>query len=153
MASGVAAWLILAGLPRAAGGAAAAAGILLLAGPALAGRDPGPLVRFLGPAADRLFDGLILPSLAWAVHRSDPLIAALSVVALSAGFLSAYVRARGQSLGYPVEESAVNRGLRCALVSVGLMAGRVIPALWILVVLMTLTTAVRVSQVAKQERE
>jgi phosphatidylglycerophosphate synthase len=120
---------------------------------ALGGRSPGPLVTFLTSAADRLFDGLILSALAWANFVRRPMAAGLAVAALSLSFLGAYVRARGQALGYPVEESAVNRGVRYVLVATGLITERIVPALWMLTVLVGLTTAVRVSQVAKQERE
>ncbi len=46
-----------------------------------------------------------------------------ALVALCASFLSAYVRARGASLSYSVEESHITRGMRYALVCAGLAFG------------------------------
>jgi hypothetical protein len=150
---GLSAWLILEGHLVGAGAAAAGSGLLLLIGSRLGGWEPSPVVRFVDPIADRAFDGMVLTALAWRLHGSDPTSAALAVVALSAGFFGAYARARGQALGYPVEESRVNRAARYTLLATGLLLGWVEGALWFLAALTVLTTLVRVSQVAKKERE
>lgn len=151
-AAGVAAWLVLAGNPTAAGAAAAAAGVSLLMGSSLAGSEPSPLLRFVDAGADRAFDGLLLSAVAWAAHDSAPTVSALALAVLALSYVGAYIRARGQALGYPVGDSLVNRGFRYGLVSLGLLAGWLEAALWALAALVALTTAVRTSQVAKQER-
>ena len=146
-----AAWLILEGRPRPAGALALAAGALLLAGGPAARRRDDPLVRFLASAVDRAFDGLLLAALAWALVDTDPRPAALAIVALGTSFFAAYARARGSTLGYPVEESVLNRALRYAILSAGLLTTWVEACLWVLAVFTSLTAAVRVSQVAKGE--
>jgi hypothetical protein len=147
-----AAWLLLEGEGRAAGGVAALSGALLLVGPRVAGRDVSPLARFLSSAADRAFDGLVLTALAWALHAGAPRAAVLALVALGGSAFAAYARARGAGLGYAVEESALNRALRFALVAAGLLLQEVEPFLWALVVLTVLTAVVRSAMVVKGER-
>jgi phosphatidylglycerophosphate synthase len=151
-AAGASAWLVLAGHTTAAGAAAAGAGLLLLLGSSLAGTEPRPLLRFVDLGADRAFDGLVLSALAWASHDSAPTASGLALAVLAVSFVGAYVRARGQALGYPVGDSLLNRGLRYGLVSVGLLAGWLEATLWPLAGLVLLTTVIRASQVAKLER-
>jgi hypothetical protein len=79
-------------------------------------------------------------------------VAAASLVALSAGFLASYIRAKGGSLGYGVEESVVTPALRYGLVSLALLFGWTSWAIWVVAALMLLAAGVRASQVAKEER-
>ncbi len=150
---GLASWLVLAGRGRWAGTAAAGAGLLLLAVAQQAHRDGSPLLVFLDSAADRAFDGCILSAIALAVRDVDPPAAAVAVAALVAGFLAAYVRARGRALGYGVEDSFVTRAVRYGLVAVGLAGDWLGPTMIALLVVTCLAAVVRASQVAKQERE
>ena len=75
-----------------------------------------------------------------------------ALLALCASFISSYVRAKGASLGYSVEESHVTRGIRYTLVSLGLMTGALGAAVWSAAVLSVLAALVRTSQVAREER-
>jgi hypothetical protein len=73
------------------------------------------------------------------------------LLALASGFLASYIRARGGSLGYGIEEGVITPAIRYGLVSAGLIAGwRWTP--WAVAVLMLLASAVRASQVVKEER-
>lgn len=150
--SGLAAWAVLAGSAVWGGGAAAGAGALLLVGSGEARRSTAPALRFLDAVADRVFDGCILSAVAWSMRPSTPRAAAVALAALSLGFLGAYVRARGGSLGYQTEDGLITRGLRYGLVSLGLLLGAVEATLWAVAVLAGLTAVVRASQVAKEER-
>lgn len=150
--SGAAAWLVLVARPRPAGAVAAAAGAALIAGGRLAERRGRPLERILDSLADRVFDGTVLAAVAWSARAADPATAAGALAALAAGFLGSYVRARGASLGYGVEESAKTRGLRYLLVAGGLAAGWTRWTVWAVAVVSALAAAVRASQVAKEER-
>jgi phosphatidylglycerophosphate synthase len=149
---GASCWLVFAGHGRWAGPTALGAGVLLLAGGSVARRAGSHLLTFLDSAADRAFDGCLLSTIALAVRDVDPPAAAAAVAALVASFLGAYVRARGRSLGYVVEDSAVTRGIRYALVGIGLAGDWLGPTMIALLVVTTLAAAVRASQVAKQER-
>jgi hypothetical protein len=130
-----------------------ASGILLLVGAVLAHGATFLLERTLDSFADRVFDGAVLGTVAW-VERADghPSASAGALVSLAAGFLGSYVRARGNSLAYRLEESAVTRAIRYALVAAALAAGSPAWLLWALAVFLLLAATVRVSQVAKEER-
>ena len=71
------------------------------------------------PFGDRLFDGCVLGALAWVSRTADPWLAAGALLALAAGFLASYIRARGGSLGYGIEEGVVTPAIRYGLVSAG----------------------------------
>jgi hypothetical protein len=145
-------WLIIDEHPALAGGGALAGGALLLAA-AVAARGREMLFeRALDSVVDRAFDGAIMAAIAWAYRASDPSVSAAALVALGTSYLATYIRARGASLGYGVDESVPTRALRYALVSVGLLTGGLAWSLWTLAGVMMLASIVRASQVAKEER-
>ena len=126
-----------------------AGAVLVAGGVLLQPRDR--LGRVLLSFADRLFDGCVLGAVAWVTRSSDPWVAAGALVALAAGFLASYIRARGGSLGYGIEEGVITPAIRYGLVSFGLVAGWRW-TVWAVAVLMLLASAVRASQVVKEER-
>jgi hypothetical protein len=146
----VATGLVLAREAEAAGWVALLAGAVLVAGGVML-RPRDRLGRVLLSFADRLFDGCVLGALAWVTRSSDPGVAAGALVALAAGFLASYIRARGGSLGYGIEEGVITPAIRYGLVSIGLIAGWRW-SVWAVAVLMLLASAVRASQVVKEER-
>ena len=100
---------------------------------------------------DRLFDGCVLGALAWVSRTEDEWLAAGALFALATGFLASYIRARGGSLGYGIEEGVITPALRYGLIAAGLIGGwRWTP--WAVAILMLLASAVRASQVVKEER-
>lgn len=147
---GLGTWRILDRDADAAGWAALAAGAFLVAG-GVTLRPHDRTARVVLSFADRLFDGLLLAALAWVTRTARPSVAAASLVALAAGFLASYIRAKGGSLGYGVEEGIVTPVLRYALLGVGLLADAAW-AIWAMAVVALLATAVRASQIAKEER-
>jgi hypothetical protein len=151
VAIGLATWQLLEREPEAAGWAALGAGACLVAGGVLL-RAEDRRARVVLSFGERAFDGCILAALAWISRVEDPSVAAASLVALSAGFLASYIRARGGSLGYGIEEGVVTPVLRHGLVSVALIAGWVSWAMWVVAGLSALAAGVRASQVAKEER-
>jgi hypothetical protein len=152
VATGVATGLVLGGRPGAGGIVALVAGLLLLFAASRSHGDDRVLERTLDSLADRLFDAGLLSAIAWTARSARPSVAAGALVALGGSFLSAYIRARGASLGYAVEESPVTRAIRYGLVGVGLAAGWLSWAVWVLAALVLLASIVRASQVAKEER-
>ena len=79
-------------------------------------------------------------------------MAAGALVALGASYLSSYVRARGAALGYTIEERHVTRGVRYALVVVGLATRTLGATVWAAAAVSILAALVRTGQVAKEER-
>jgi CDP-diacylglycerol---glycerol-3-phosphate 3-phosphatidyltransferase len=152
VAVGSATGLLLHDRLRAGGAATSVAGGLLVGLAVGARRTGNGVKRILDSFADRAFDGLVLAAVAWATRSAEPRAAAAALVALGAGFLAAYVRARGESLGYQVEESVVTRGIRYAVLSAGLIGGWLTASLSALAAFNVLAALVRVSQVAKEER-
>jgi hypothetical protein len=146
-------WLVFEGPRAVAGMVAALAGVALLAGAVFARREGHGLLSFVDSGVDRAFDGCLLSAIALTSRQADAPAAGAAVGALAASFLGAYVRARGLSLGYPIEEGLASRGLRYGLVALGL-GGKVLgPAMFALLAMTLLAAAVRTSQVAKKERE
>ncbi len=148
---GVSTWQLLVGNADAAGAAALVAGVLLVSAGVLL-RPGDRRARVMLSFADRAFDGCILAALAWVTRTSEPAVAAASLVALAAGFLASYIRAKGGSLGYGIEEGVVTPALRYGLVSLALLFGWTSWAIWVVAILMLLAASVRASQVAKEER-
>lgn len=146
-----AAWLLLERRQVAAGWAALGAGTCLVLGGLLL-RPADRRVRVLLSFADRTFDGAVLGVLAWVLREEEPSTAAAALVALAAGFLASYIRAKGGSLGYGIEEGVVTPVLRYGLLSLALVFGWTRWAVWVVAGLVLLAAAVRASQVAKEER-
>ena len=146
-------WTIVARQPDLAATTAAASGILLLLGGHRANHGAGgPVDRMLAELLDRGWDGCVLGGIAWVAQDADPAIAVGALVALCASFLSSYVRARGAALAYSVEESHVTRGVRYALLSLGLAVDWLAWTVWAAAAVSILATAVRSAQVAGEER-
>lgn len=146
------AWLVIAREPELAAAAALCSAVLLLIGGHRANHGAGgPTDRMLDELLDRVWDGAVLGSMAWVARTDDPGVAIASLLALCLSALSAYVRARGASLAYSVEESHLTRGLHYALVVAALGLG-LQWVLWVAVVVSALSVAVRTSQVAREER-
>lgn len=147
-----AAWWVLRGESRLAGLAVALAGVGLVTGRVLARRSRDARAGLLVSLADRTVDGTVLAAAAWAARERDPAASAGALVALGAAFLAAYVRARGEALGYRVPEGTGTRAIQLAWLAVALAAGLTRWGLLALGLWTLFVVGVRVSQVAKEER-
>lgn len=148
----LAAWLVVAREPEQAAFVAASSGVLLLAGGHRANHGAGgPSDRMLDELLDRVWDGALLGTAAWVARDAEPGVSLAAIAALCLSALSAYVRARGASLEYSVEESHLTRGLRYGLVVAGIGFGQAW-ALWLAACVSGLAVSVRTTQVAREER-
>jgi hypothetical protein len=145
-------WALLDRRFERAGWAALAAGLLLMAAGSIVRETDRPREWLVLSLTDRTFDGIVFGGIAWALRASSPSTAVGALVALAAGFLAAYVRARGGSLGYGIEASVIVPALRSLIIAFGLLGGWTRAAVWLIAALLLLTTIVRASQVAKEER-
>ncbi len=150
LATGASTWMLLDRDPVSAGWSALLAGVILVGAGVLL-RPGDRIARVVLSFGDRAFDGLLLGALAWVSRGERPTIAAGALVALAAGFLASYIRAKGGSLGYGVEEGIITPVVRYAVFSVSLIAGWSW-GVWVVAVVNLLATGVRSSQVAKEER-
>jgi hypothetical protein len=144
-------WLVLEGRNNAAGLTVGLAGVAGIAGGRFAIWNDDGLSRLFDPLLDRVFDGAVLGAIAWAERDVRAAEAAGALVALGASYLSSYVRARGASLGYDVQESTVTRGLRYALIAAGLGFGWLGWSVWAAAALAVVASLIRSIQVAKEE--
>jgi hypothetical protein len=147
-----AAWWVLRSEPRVASLAVAASGAGLVLGRALAVRGGDTRARLFVSLADRAVDGAVLAAVAWATRGSEPLASAGALVALGTSFLAAYVRARGEALGYRIPEGIGTRAIQLAWLAAVLAAGWTGWGLLALAAWTGAVVAVRVSQVVKEER-
>lgn len=108
---------------------------------------------FLDSSLDRVGEGLVFAALvlhfAW---QNDPWMAALSVIALTAAFLTSYTRARAEGLGMECTVGLVSRPERVLILGIGLVAGLAAPAIWVLTLLGGFTVAQRMVHVYRQAR-
>ena len=123
---------------------------------------------FLDSTTDRLSDGLLFSGLAWyLVHRppggaamlgvvpgrlyaSTGLLLALGVMVL--GFLTSYIKARAESMGYSCNVGVAERGERVFIAAAGIVFNIIVPALTILLVLSGITVGQRIVHVWRQAR-
>jgi hypothetical protein len=147
----LAALLILDDREGLAGVVAALAGTAAIAGGRIATWVDDSLSRLFDPLLDRVIDGVLLGAIAWTARSARPAVAVAALAALGAGFLSSYVRARGASLGYDVQESTVTRGIRYALVAAGLAFGWLGWTIWTTAAISRAAAAIRTVQVTKEE--
>ena len=123
---------------------------------------------FLDSTMDRLSDGLLFSGMAWyVVHRppggaamlgvvpgrlypSAGLLLALGVMVL--GFLTSYIKARAEALGYSCDVGVAERGERVFVAAAGIVFNLIMPALALLFVLSGVTVGQRVVHVWRQAK-
>lgn len=151
VAIGLSTWQLLERRADAAGWAALGAGLALVVAGVLL-RPEDRTARVVVSFADRAFDGLLLAALAWTTRTTDAAVAAGALIALAAGFLASYIRAKGGSLGYGIEEGVITPVVRYALFALALLLDWMAWAIWVVAAVNLLAAAVRSSRVARQER-
>ena len=113
---------------------------------------------FLDSTIDRIADAIILLAIAWrfgaiaGAEREDlRWVAGAALVALVAGFLVSYVRARAESLGFDCKVGIAERAERVILLIIGLVITVTLPiAVALLALLATITVFQRIWHVRTQ---
>lgn len=115
----------------------------------------GPWGAFLDSTTDRITDGAIFAAFVWwASERSAPLAVA-AMVALIAGFVTSYARAKAESINVECKVGVAERaervgGIMGAAFLSGLGVPYVLPAMiWLLAVLSSITVWQRMAVVRK----
>ena len=133
--------LVLTGLPDALDGAVAKA-----AGTA------GPRGAFFDSVADRVSDAMLLGGVAWYLAGTHGgLMPLLPMAVLGASLIISYERAKAEALGFNAKGGVMERAERVILLCVGLLfESLLVPVLWVMLVLVTITAVQRFIKVWKQ---
>ena len=137
-------------------------GVLLVAASTLPDALDGAVAKASGTAtprgsyfdsvADRLTDTLLLGGVAWYLSGLEGgRIAVLPFALLGASMLVSYQRAKAESLGFDARGGLMERAERIILLGLGLLfEWALIPVLWVMLVLTTITAAQRFAKVWRQ---
>jgi CDP-diacylglycerol--glycerol-3-phosphate 3-phosphatidyltransferase len=109
----------------------------------------GPLGAFYDSVTDRFCDAAVFGAAAWLV-RSDPLTFGVAMVAMGAAFITPYIRAKAEALGWVATVGVIERAERMLLLITAIGFEKVAVALWILAVGGVITVVQRLRAVVKQ---
>lgn len=106
-----------------------------------------PFGAFYDSVSDRIADGVILAGLIWSVS-TQPRLALPALIALVAGQVTSYVRARAEAIDLDCSVGILERAERGILLLLGLLIAPLLePVLWLLAVGGVITIAQRVHHV------
>lgn len=138
------------------------AGALCLAAAALPDLFDGPAAKaagkpttrgaFLDSTADRVTDSVLMLGVIWHFINSDQgLVTMVPVSVMAVSWLISYQRAKAESLGLDAKGGIMERAERLIVLGLGLaIPGALTPALWILLVLSTVTALQRFVKIWEQ---
>jgi CDP-diacylglycerol--glycerol-3-phosphate 3-phosphatidyltransferase len=111
-----------------------------------------PRGAFFDSVADRVVDALLLGGIAWYLDgRYGAHIAILPLAVLGMSMLISYERAKAESLGFDARGGLMERAERIIALGLGLLfEGLLVPVLWLMLVLTTLTAVQRFLRVWNQ---
>jgi CDP-diacylglycerol--glycerol-3-phosphate 3-phosphatidyltransferase len=109
-----------------------------------------PRGAFFDSVTDRVSDAVVLGGVAWYLVGEDPYAPILAFAAAALSMLISYERARAESLGYDARGGLMERAERMVLLGVGLMFHILVPVLWLMIVLTSLTALQRFVKVWRQ---
>ncbi|HEY6316524.1 MAG TPA: CDP-alcohol phosphatidyltransferase family protein [Acidimicrobiia bacterium] len=105
---------------------------------------------FFDSVCDRVADALLLGGVAWHLTGGDGELAVLALAVLAVSMLVSYERAKAESLGLNARGGVMERAERLVLLGVGLAFNILVPVLWIMLALTTLTAIHRFVMVWRQ---
>ena len=108
---------------------------------------------FFDSVADRVTDSLVLGGIAWHLAATEPggRIMLLPMAVLGTSTLISYERAKAESLGYSAKGGLMERAERIVALCLGLLVpSLLVPILWLMLVLTSLTAVQRFFKVWKQ---
>ncbi|HEV2310986.1 MAG TPA: CDP-alcohol phosphatidyltransferase family protein [Acidimicrobiia bacterium] len=105
---------------------------------------------FFDSVADRVADALLLGGIAWHLTGGDGELAVLALAVLAVTMLVSYERAKAESLGLNARGGVMERAERLVLLGVGLAFDILVPVLWLMLALTTLTAVHRFLMVWRQ---
>lgn len=103
-----------------------------------------PFGAFLDSALDRVADlAILLGIMLYFAGRGETATVALAGVALGASVMTSYVKARAENFVSSLRGGLLERAERLIILAFGALSGLLVPALWLVAVLGTLTVVQR----------
>lgn len=110
----------------------------------------GPKGAFLDSTADRISDGLLFGGVAWYLADESAYLPVLVLAVMGLSMLITYERARAESLGFSARGGLMERAERMVLLAVALLFDILVPVMWIMLALTTVTAVHRFVKVWRQ---
>lgn len=109
-----------------------------------------PRGAFFDSVMDRASDAVVFGGVAWYLGRTSGRLPVLAFAAAALAMLISYERAKAEGLGYDARGGLMERAERMVILGVGLVFDVLVPVLWIMVVLMAVTSIQRFVKVWRQ---
>jgi phosphatidylinositol phosphate synthase len=109
-----------------------------------------PRGAFFDSVMDRASDAVVFGGVAWYLGRTSGHLPLLAFAAAALAMLISYERAKAEGLGYDARGGLMERAERMVMLGVGLVFDVLVPVLWIMVVLMAVTSIQRFVKVWRQ---
>jgi CDP-diacylglycerol---glycerol-3-phosphate 3-phosphatidyltransferase len=110
----------------------------------------GPRGSFLDSVFDRMADAVLFGGVAWFLAGEGTYLPMLAFAALGLSMLISYERAKAESLGFTARGGIMERAERMVLLGFALFFNLLVPALWLLIVLTSITAVQRFVKVWRQ---
>ena len=105
---------------------------------------------FFDSVCDRVADALLLGGVAWHLTGGGGELAVLALAVLAVSMLVSYERAKAEALGLSARGGVMERAERMVLLGVGLAFNVLVPVLWIMLMLTSVTALHRFVMVWRQ---
>ncbi len=109
-----------------------------------------PRGAFFDSVADRVSDAGVFGGVAWYRAGTSGGDAVLALAAVALAMLISYERAKAESLGYDARGGIMERAERMVMLGIGMAFDILVPVLWIMVVLMSVTAVHKFVKVWQQ---
>ena len=109
-----------------------------------------PAGAFFDSVTDRVSDAVVLGGVAWYLAGESPYLPILAFAAVALSMLISYERARAEGLGYDARGGLMERAERMVLLGIALFFDLLVPALWLMIVLTSITAVQRFVKVWRQ---
>jgi phosphatidylinositol phosphate synthase len=109
-----------------------------------------PRGAFFDSVTDRVSDAVVLGGVAWYLAGESPYLPILAFAAAALSMLVSYERARAEGLGYDARGGLMERAERMVLLGIAHFFDLLVPALWLMIVLTSLTAVQRFIKVWRQ---
>lgn len=110
----------------------------------------GPRGAFFDSVADRVSDAVILGGIAWYLAGTSAYLPILAFAVAALSMVISYERAKAESLGLEARGGLMERAERFVLLGLGLAFDVLVPVLWLMLVLTSVTAADRFRRVWRQ---